>query len=453
MSYTLRDGRVDSSKTSESIVCAICSATLTSLSTLQRQIHYDRHFDDEPAPSTSTPKASSSTGKFKLFSPRKEDLFWYSAQAPSPPPKNFVPGLIPLLKTHLSKSHSSGWTRRAVLCYDRTVLVVRQIWDANWGCGYRNYLMACTALMDQQIQPLYFPLLDDPIPPSVSNLQRIIEEAWKAGFDPEGARQLQNLVDTKKRIGVADIQVAFTYCGIPSLLVEFDLKEKGGGADVLINWTIEYFSQPHGYVDKENARRPKTVNDALWGAAPVTTTSRMPFILQHDGHSRTIVGYEVTKSGEVNLLQFDPSQILKEPMRDAGITAFGMMTALPNSPVAASSSKRSAAASLFDDDPPPLKRSRTDEKEVIEIDDDEDEDVIIAMPRNNLNPKSPKPKPRPQNAVDKVATVDVLKVFRLQPKRIIKEKKYQVLYFPLTAPLSALEKQSDSLNGYGEKIS
>jgi hypothetical protein len=46
---------------------------------------------------------------------------------------------------------------------------------------YRNFEMVCTALMDQQSQPLYFPLLDSPIPPSVRNLQRWIEDAWRAG--------------------------------------------------------------------------------------------------------------------------------------------------------------------------------------------------------------------------------------------------------------------------------
>ena len=47
--------------------------------------------------------------------------------------------------------------------------------------SYRNYLMACTALMDQPMQPMYFPLLDDPMPPSVRNLQHTIETAWKDG--------------------------------------------------------------------------------------------------------------------------------------------------------------------------------------------------------------------------------------------------------------------------------
>lgn len=41
--------------------------------------------------------------------------------------------------------------------------------------------MACAALMDQQIQSIYFALLDDPFPPSVRNLQHWIEAAWKEG--------------------------------------------------------------------------------------------------------------------------------------------------------------------------------------------------------------------------------------------------------------------------------
>ncbi|KAF7295300.1 hypothetical protein MIND_01069300 [Mycena indigotica] len=441
MSYTLRDGRVNEpsgSSSSASCICGICSANITSLSLSNRQIHYDTHFNDEPQVATNETKASPSklsnffTPTRSAAQPNSRDRFWHSAQLPSSPPKNFVPGLIPFLKTQLSKSHSTGSTRRAVLCHERAVLVLRQSWDANWGCGYRNYLMACAALMDQQLQPMYFPLLDDPIPPSIFNLQRILEEAWSHGFDPEGARQLGHLVGTKKKLGVADIQVAFTYRNIPSRLVEFDLKDKG--ADVLINWSVEYFSQPHGIVDKESIRRPQTINDALRGAAAVTTTSRMPFILQHDGHSRTIVGYEVTKSGDINLLQFDPSQMLPDSMRAAGIALWEDH----NKPA---SSKRPAASSFSRT---PLKRSRVNENEVIEINDDDDD--VLVLP-------SPKSVPKPDIRGEKISPGDVLKVFRLQPKRILRQRKYQVLYFPLTSPLTEVERRAQAANGYGEKIS
>ena len=66
--------------------------------------------------------------------------------------------------------------------------------------------------------------------------------------------------------------------------------------DGLINWIVDYFS---------SNVRPKDVNQALHGASAVTVTDRMPFILQHDGHSRTIVGYEIVRDS-TNLLMFDP---------------------------------------------------------------------------------------------------------------------------------------------------
>ncbi|KAF7322523.1 hypothetical protein HMN09_00030800 [Mycena chlorophos] len=513
MSYTLRDGLisgdVDSAQTT--CICVLCNSDITSLAVEARQRHYERHFGEEDgvgaaaaaskpsssgsgsgsgtlmsfwgkggsggvgsgsggrnndrggsnnnnnhgSSSSSKNTSSSSPAKSKfsdMFSPRKyekDDLFWHAAQSPSLVPRNYAPGLIPLLKTHLGKSHSNGYTRRAVLCYDRAVLVNRMTWDAYWGCGYRNYLMACAALMDQQLQPMYFPLLDSPIPPSIFNLQRIIEDAWRAGFDPEGAKELKSLVGTRTKIGAADIQVAFTFRGIPSLLVEFDLDEKGGGADVLINWTMEYFSKQSGLVDTESARKrkPQTVND-LWGAAPVSVTSRMPFILQHDGHSRTIIGYEVTKLGEVNLLQFDPSMILRDNMRKAALATFAAQADSPTTSTASTSSKRAAPASLSGN-PTPAKRSRKDENEVIEIDDDEDDEVVFVPqpPRQKLAVKPPR------ISIPDVSTAELLKHFRLQPKKIIKNKKYQVLYFPMTAPLTEKEKQSRSANGYGEKVS
>lgn len=83
--------------------------------------------------------------------------------------------------------------------------------------------MACTSLMDQPFQPMYFPLLDEPVPPSVRNLQSTIEDAWKAGqfstlmsnmsvlslyfigYDREGYAQLKGLVGTRKWVGTSGL--------------------------------------------------------------------------------------------------------------------------------------------------------------------------------------------------------------------------------------------------------
>jgi hypothetical protein len=70
------------------------------------------------------------------------------------------------------------------------------------------------------------------------------------------------------------------------------------GEKLITDWVMEYFSSPR-------ERNHTTVDDALRGASPVTCTDRMPFILQYSGHSLTIIGYEISKTGTVNLLSFN----------------------------------------------------------------------------------------------------------------------------------------------------
>lgn len=77
--------------------------------------------------------------------------------------------------------------------------------------------MACTALMEQPFEPTYLSLLDDGAsPPSIRNLQRDLEAAWKEGYDKIGAKDLRHsLVGTSKWIGTAELYTAFTRRRIP----------------------------------------------------------------------------------------------------------------------------------------------------------------------------------------------------------------------------------------------
>ena len=73
------------------------------------------------------------------------------------------------------------------------------------------------------------------------------------------------------------------------------------GVEPLLKWIFDYFSE-------DNTRsKTATVSEALLGARAIVMTDRMPIILQHKGHSRTIVGCEQQKGGLINLLTFDPS--------------------------------------------------------------------------------------------------------------------------------------------------
>jgi hypothetical protein len=74
-----------------------------------------------------------------------------------------------------------------------------------WGCGYRNALMAITALI--QSKPAYrqpFSENDNGSNPGVRRIQGWIEEAWMNGFDPHGKKHFKGtLLGRRKWIGTS----------------------------------------------------------------------------------------------------------------------------------------------------------------------------------------------------------------------------------------------------------
>lgn len=68
----------------------------------------------------------------------------------------------------------------------------------------------------------------------------------------------------------------------------------------LLEWIRRYF-------DGDTQEQSISVQERWRGATPVVISTRMPLVLQHPGHSRTIVGYEIAKDGGTILLAFDPS--------------------------------------------------------------------------------------------------------------------------------------------------
>ena len=132
--------------------------------------------------------------------------------------------------------------------------------------------------------------------------QSLIEEAWRKGFDVQGSEQLGGkLVNTRKWIGATEIVAFFTAHRIKTELLDFHTPTaKDGTHPKLFQWVLDYF--------RERAR------------AKAFTP---PLYLQHQGHSRTIVGIEVLTSSSqghgahgssgsaegrnLRLLVFDPS--------------------------------------------------------------------------------------------------------------------------------------------------
>ncbi|KAG2348536.1 DUF1671-domain-containing protein [Suillus weaverae] len=427
------------------------------LSELQRRQHYETHFNPSSSsthlltcfilrvltslieqPSSNTFRKSAIPKD--LFKPRSfqlplrkkpADEFWYPTLS-RPPPDNCCPGLIPLLKHALKKSHTKGNTRRAVLCYESATYICVEAFDRRWGCGYRNFLMACAALMDQQIQNIYFALLDDPFPPGVRNLQRWIEAAWKEGYDREGAKDLGKLVDTNKWIGTGELYAAFTSRGVPSQLVDFDLSKNEKGIQVMIDWIVQYFSPPN----------PKqgTVTDVLRGASPVIATDKMPLVLQFNGHSQTVIGYEISKNGDTNLLVFDPSRPPRLSMRRAAIAGPSSVVweqsrtnqvlqsvMHPTSNGRSSKLKRPSSSS----DMQQHKRTKSSES---------DDEIIIVedsdAPRNGQGSGASPGQTQPST----LDPSNVVNHFRLGTSKLQRKQNYQILYFPMTDPWTIEER-------------
>ncbi|THH10282.1 hypothetical protein EW145_g1427 [Phellinidium pouzarii] len=474
------NGSSDNKHLRGNVFCQICDVLLTRESPAGRQAHYEQHFDDLPEVPQAGPSnvmdfsedkhsniASTKPGlsgqekeKATLPSPDKQNIFWIQSQD-TPPPKNFTP----VLKQALLKSHARGQTVRAAFCYEGMVHVATEMWDMGWGCGYRNFLMACTALIDQQVQPMYFSVLDQPIPPGVRNLQRWIEDAWKAGFDEEGASDLNSkLINTRKWIGTAELYVAFLSRGIPSRLVDFP--RVASSADAVLQWVERYFTSPFQHnAQAMRARVKATVDEALRGASPVVVTDRMPLVLQHAGHSRTIVGYERLKNGTINLLCFDPSRRPSSQIREAAIAHYSRTRTHPTSTTPSQKRKRGISPfkilshvlssrnhrnslsssptsdnnkkrrSKEEDDLHDTKRVRGDlrvsdaDKDVIIIQDDDDSAVDDAPPSSSIH-----------KHLDKFDYMKALEFFRLKPKKVGRNDRYQILYFPLEDLLSEQER-------------
>jgi hypothetical protein len=74
----------------------------------------------------------------------------------------------------------------------------------------------------------------------------------------------------------------------------------------LLDWIKQYF-------DTQSEGHTTSVQERWRAATPVVISDRMPLILQHQGHSRTIIGYEIAKDGSTTLLTFDPSMYVSTP--------------------------------------------------------------------------------------------------------------------------------------------
>lgn len=164
----------------------------------------------------------------------------------------YTPNIIPQLVLLLNRAFSSGSTRSAVLCSPNVWHARSQMGDFGWGCGYKNLQMLFSAVRHvEQYRCLFVqsgrsreatPSDSSASPvnkrkvhqtddegtlqndegqcgvceiPSIREIQEMANEAWKAGFDPEGCKHFRgNLLGSKKWIGTSEAYVVMSWLGV-----------------------------------------------------------------------------------------------------------------------------------------------------------------------------------------------------------------------------------------------
>jgi len=292
---------------------------------------------------------------------RRETMEEGDYQTASPTGLPHVPTLLAALLGESERAGETGW---AMLCDSQ----VRQIrtrserrklgaGDWAWGCGYRNLQMLFSAI---QARPAYHhilalhPLLRSlstpdshllPIP-SILHWQRIIQDAWLSGFDPPGAAHFdRRLVGKKSWIGTTEVYVALSRLGLRCQIVDFPHPTGPNAQHVkLFQWVENYFK----------SGLPQGTDSTAGGVRGIERTERLPLYLQHEGHSRTIIGIEERREGQ-QLLILDPAKKVADPLRNAA-ERIGASTASPALPGSGGGSRRSLLLSRSN--PPSLDLSR-----------------------------------------------------------------------------------------------
>ncbi|KAG0210207.1 hypothetical protein BGX28_009512 [Mortierella sp. GBA30] len=253
-----------------------------------------------------------------------------------PNPSTTVTGttaLIPKAKLLLEASIKQGVSRQAFLADPSVMFFQSDKTDQAWGCGYRNLQMMLSYVVSQSVSNWdpsdnhgNLPGPESKVDvPTITDLQKQLEYAWKCGFDRPGAEQLKHKVEgTKKWIGTTEAWSVLCSLGIRCSILDFHTPTGPNSTHpAMLAAIYNYFRTPawsplsapgsvqfSSYVQSDNDQR-------------IIQTAKPPLYMQHQGHSRTIIGVEVLASGELNLLVFDPGRWLHKAiptMKEASIS-------------------------------------------------------------------------------------------------------------------------------------
>ncbi|KAJ6179133.1 hypothetical protein N7519_009594 [Penicillium mononematosum] len=197
--------------------------------------------------------------------------------------ENETDHLIPVLARLCEQDKS---VQRAFLCSPKVRHICKMRREGGF-CGYRNIQMMVSWLKKSGgFGHEHFPNKG----PTILELQDMIESAWDMGFNSSGRVETGGIKDTRKFIGTPEAQALFMSLGIPCEARSLSERSDVRACDALYIDVAEYFRSACSPEDETK----------------VVQTDLPPIYFQHQGHSMTIVGFEIRDNGSANLLVFDP---------------------------------------------------------------------------------------------------------------------------------------------------
>jgi hypothetical protein len=197
----------------------------------------------------------------------------------------------------------------------------------DWSCGYRNtqmLLSSCLLLLDKT--HAYFKRTSSQTNsieiPSIRQLQIMFEAAWKAGYDPNGAKYFAyQLVGKRQWIGAVDVACLLGFLGIDATVIQFvkcDASRKELGPfckayfelQTKLQWCWKCCPDVSSRLLAQEALRQAENGPSTDSNFDKTCSCPMlPLFCQWKGHSVTVVGVEYdTQNAVTNLILFDPKR-------------------------------------------------------------------------------------------------------------------------------------------------
>ncbi|KAB8232174.1 DUF1671-domain-containing protein [Aspergillus alliaceus] len=167
--------------------------------------------------------------------------------------------------------------QRAFFCSPNVCQVSKMPREGGF-CGYRNIQMLISYIKECRV--LGHECFSSTLP-SILQLQDMIENAWDMGFNSIGRIETGGIRGTRKYIGTPEVSSESSSIGGTK-----DMRAH----DALFMCIADYFR--HMCPPKRNDK--------------VLLTDLPPIYLQHQGHSLTIIGFEIRDNGSANILVFDP---------------------------------------------------------------------------------------------------------------------------------------------------